>query len=145
VALRRPAAAAQLVDRLRALDGEFTRGLAQCQRHEIVTSHAAFGYLAERYGLTQVAISGLSPEVEPDPGRLAEVVSFARTHGVTTIYFETLVRPDIADTIARETGARTDVLDPIEGLTGDEAGRGEDYFTLMRRNLAALEQGLGCS
>jgi zinc transport system substrate-binding protein len=144
-ALGKRAAAARLVARLRQLDAQYKSGLAHCERHEIVTSHEAFAYLAERYGLTQVAITGLSPEAEPDPGKLAQVVDLVRAQGVTTIYFETLVSPSIAETVARETGARTDVLDPIEGLTGDEAGRGEDYFTLMRRNLAALEQGLGCS
>jgi zinc transport system substrate-binding protein len=144
-ALHARTAARQLEARLEDLDRDYRRGLAHCERHEIVTSHAAFGYLADRYGLTQIAITGLSPEAEPDPARLAEVVDLVRAHGVTTIYFEPLLSPRAADTIARETGARSDVLNPVEGLTGDEAGRGEDYFTLMRRNLAALEEGLGCS
>jgi zinc transport system substrate-binding protein len=144
-ALGRPAAAARLEERLRDLDGEFRAGLAHCQRHEIVTSHEAFGYLAERYGLEQVAITGLSPESEPEPRKLQEVVDLVRARGVTTIYFETLVSPRIAETVARETGARTAVLDPIEGLTEEEAARGDDYFTLMREDLASLQKGLGCS
>jgi zinc transport system substrate-binding protein len=144
-ALREPAAAARLVERLRSLDAEYRQGLANCRRDELVTSHEAFAYLAERYGLHQVAITGLSPEAEPDPGKLADVVNLVRAHGVTTIYFETLVSPRIAETVARETGAKTAVLDPIEGLTEDERAHGDDYFSLMRRNLAALEAGLGCS
>jgi zinc transport system substrate-binding protein len=144
-ALGTPAAADRLVGRLTALDGEYRRGFAHCRRHEIVTSHEAFGYLAERSGLEQVAITGLSPEAEPEPGKLQDVVELVRMRGVTTIYFETLVSPRIADTVARETGAKTAVLDPIEGLTEDEVARGEDYFSLMRTNLRTLREGLGCS
>jgi zinc transport system substrate-binding protein len=138
------AAARRLVRRLRGLDNEYRAGLSDCERHEIVTSHEAFGYLAERYGLEQVAITGLSPEAEPEPGRLQDVVDLVRERGVTTIYFETLVSPRIAETVARETGAHTAVLNPIEGLAPDEIDRGEDYFTLMRENLRALRRGLGC-
>lgn len=137
-------AAARLVDRLHALDSEYRRGLAHCERRDIVTSHEAFAYLAERYGLRQIAITGISPEAEPEPGELARVVALARERGVTTIYFETLVSPRIAETVARETGTKTAVLDPIEGLTKDAVARGENYFTRMRANLHALEQGLGC-
>jgi zinc transport system substrate-binding protein len=143
--LGKQAAADELKQRLRDLDNEFRVGLAHCQRREIVTSHEAFAYLAERYGLDQVAITGLSPEAEPEPGKLQGVVDLVRAHGVTTIYFETLVSPRIAETVARETGAKTAVLNPIEGLTEEEAANGEDYFSLMRKNLAALRTGLGCS
>jgi zinc transport system substrate-binding protein len=136
--------ASTFVARLRALDAEYRDGLANCERHDIVTSHEAFAYLAERYGLRQIAITGLSPEAEPQPGDLARVVSLARQRGVTTIYFETLVSPRIAETVARETGAKTAVLDPIEGLTKDEISHGENYFTRMRANLRALQVGLGC-
>jgi len=138
-------AAGRLEERLHDLDTEFQVGLAHCRRHEIVTSHEAFGYLAERYGLEQVAITGLSPESEPEPGKLQDVVDLVRERGVTTIYFETLVSPRISETVARETGATTAVLDPVEGLTEGEASHRDDYFTLMRANLAALRTGLGCS
>jgi zinc transport system substrate-binding protein len=143
-ALGRPQAAAQLGSRLSALDREYRRGLAHCTRHEIVTSHEAFGYLALRYGLRQVAITGLSPEAEPAPKDLQHVVDLVRRTHATTIFFETLVSPRIAETVARETHAKTAVLDPIEGLTPAEANRGEDYFTVMRANLRALRGGLGC-
>jgi zinc transport system substrate-binding protein len=143
--LQRPDAAARLQARLRDLDGEYRTGLAHCKRHEIVTSHEAFGYLAERYGLEQVAITGLSPEVEPEPAKLQQVVELVRERGITTIYFETLVSPRIAETVARETGAKTAVLNPIEGLTKNEISQGENYFSLMRTNLRTLREGLGCS
>jgi zinc transport system substrate-binding protein len=143
--LGRQAAARDLERRLADLDTEYWVGLSHCARKEIVTSHEAFGYLAERYGLEQVAITGLSPEAEPEPGKLQNVVDLVRARGVTTIYFETLVSPRIAETVARETGAKTAVLNPIEGLTEEEASKGEDYFSLMRQNLAALRTGLGCS
>jgi zinc transport system substrate-binding protein len=144
VALHRPRAADRLVARLRALDREYRRGLRSCVRHEIVTSHEAFAYLGERYGLRQIAITGLSPEAEPTPRRLERVVRLVRSTGATTIFFETLVSPRIADTVARETGARTAVLDPIEGLTTAEEKRGASYFSVMRANLANLRRALGC-
>jgi zinc transport system substrate-binding protein len=143
--LGKQAAADALDRRLMDLDEEFRAGLAHCERREIVTSHEAFGYLAERYGLEQVAITGLSPEAEPEPEKLQNVVDLVRAHGVTTIYFETLVSPRIAETVARETGAKTAVLNPIEGLTEEEAANGEDYFSLMHEDLAALRAGLGCT
>jgi len=144
-ALGEQSAADNLEKRLMDLDSEFRAVLANCERKEIVTSHEAFAYLAERYGLEQVAITGLSPEAEPEPGKLQDVVNLVRARGVTTIYFETLVSPRVAETVARETGAKTAVLNPIEGLTEEQAASGEDYFSLMRMNLAALRAGLGCS
>jgi zinc transport system substrate-binding protein len=143
--LGKQAAAKELEKRLADLDTQYRVGLAHCARHEIVTSHEAFAYLAERYGLEQIAITGLSPEAEPEPGKLQDVVDLVRERGVTTVYFETLVSPRIAETVARETGAKTAVLDPIEGLTEEQASKGEDYFSLMRANLSSLRAGLGCS
>ena len=127
---------------LAALHRELTDGLASCANRDLVTSHDAFGYLADAYDLTQVGITGLSPEAEPSPGELSAVTEFVRANAVTTIYFETLVSPDIAETVARETGARTRVLDPLEGLT--DASQGEDYLAVMRSNLASLKIGLSC-
>src|SRR6266540_2246634 len=123
-ALHAAAPTTRFVARLARLDSEYRKGLARCTRHEIVTSHEAFGYLARRHGLKQVAITGLSPEAEPTPGALRRVVSVVRSSGATTVFFETLVSPRIAETVARETGTRTAVLDPIEGLTSAEAKRG---------------------
>jgi zinc transport system substrate-binding protein len=142
--LHRPSAAEPLLARLRRLDREYRAGLHGCARHEIVTSHEAFAYLAERYGLTQVALTGISPEAEPTPQRLRHVVDVVRSTGATTVFFETLVSPRIADTVAQESGAKTAVLDPIEGLTPAEQRAGDDYFTLMRHNLHALRAALGC-
>jgi len=129
--------------KLRALDGEFRQGLSHCERNEIVTSHAAFAYLA-RYGLRQVAITGITPEAEPTPRDLEAVVREVRAVGATTVFFETLVSPRLAETVAREVGAKTAVLNPIEGLTPEEIAAGEDYFSIMRENLAALRKALGC-
>jgi zinc transport system substrate-binding protein len=136
------ARAAALRADLEGLDRMFTDGLATCQRREIVTSHAAFGYLAARYDLDQVGITGLSPEAEPTARRLAEVAEQAREHHATTIFFETLVSPKVAETIAKEVGADTAVLDPIEGLQPGSTG---DYLSVMRSNLAVLRPALGCS
>jgi zinc transport system substrate-binding protein len=133
-----------LISQLHGLDGEYRSGLAHCRRREIVTSHAAFGYLAQRYRLRQVPITGLTPESEPSAQQLASVVRLVRRTHATTVFFERLVSPRLADTVAREVGAKTAVLDPIEGLTPSEQSRGDTYFTLMRQNLAALRRALGC-
>ena len=130
--------------RLMKLHADFNQGLARCERREIVTSHDAFGYLADRYGLKQIPITGISPEAEPTPRALERVIEQVRESGATTVFFETLLSPRIAETVARETGARTAVLNPIEGLTEDEVARGENYFSVMRENLATLRKALGC-
>jgi zinc transport system substrate-binding protein len=141
-ALHHPAG--PLVAKLRQLDRDYHAGLRNCARREIVTSHAAFGYLAQRYGLKQVPITGLTPESEPTPRQLTHVVDIVRRTHATTVFFERLVSPRIADTVAREVGARTAVLDPIEGLTPSEESHGDTYLTLMRSNLATLREALGC-
>ncbi len=142
--LHREPAAARLVAKLEALDSELADGLAHCRRHEIVTSHAAFGYLAKRYGLKQLALTGLSPEAEPSPRDLEALVDEVKQTDATTVFFETLVSSKLADTVAREAGAKTAVLDPLEGLTEDEVAAGEDYFSVMRGNLAILRAALQC-
>jgi zinc transport system substrate-binding protein len=129
---------------LDALDADYRAGLANCPRKVIVTSHAAFGYLAQRYGLNQQAISGLSPESEPSPKRLQELAALVKDQGVTTIFTESLVSPRTADALAREAGVSTAVLNPIEGLTKEELVAGKSYVTIMRDNLATLRTALGC-
>ena len=144
-ALHRPAATARLVARLDALDLSYRKGLRRCLRSEIVTSHAAFAYLAKRYGLQQIALTGLSPEAEPSPKDLEALVREVEQSGATTVFFETLVSPRLAQTVAREAGVKTAVLDPIEGLTKNEAAAGDDFLTIMRDNLRSLRAALGCS
>jgi zinc transport system substrate-binding protein len=138
-ALRRPEAAARVAGRVLALDGAYRRGLAHCRRRSFVTSHEAFGYLAQRYGLRQIAVTGLVPDTEPTPGALLDTIRAVRASGATTIFTEPLVSTRIADTVARETGTKTAVLDPLEGQP-----RHGDYFSVMRANLAELRQALGC-
>jgi zinc transport system substrate-binding protein len=136
--------AGELRLRLRALDARYRAGLARCDRRLVVTAHEAFGYLAHRYGLRQEGVAGLSPDAEPDPQRLAELTDLAKREHVTVIFTEELVSPRIADTLAREVGVRTEVLDPLEGLTDAERKRGADYFTEMDANLAKLRDALAC-
>ncbi len=126
------------------LDAEYKSGLASCQSKDIVTSHAAFAYMSERYGLNQVAISGLSPDVEPSPSELTKVADFAKLHNVKYILFESLVSPKLSETIANEIGAKTLVLDPIEGISDEDLAKGGDYFSVMRSNLQSLQTALNC-
>lgn len=132
------------IAQLDTLDSEFQTALQGCRLKEFITSHAAFAYLARRYNLTQVPITGLSPEVEPSPQRMREVIQLARERGIKVIYFEPLVNPRVVETIAREVGATTMVLNPIEGLTREEEAQGAGYLQLMRQNLANLKVGLEC-
>jgi zinc transport system substrate-binding protein len=123
------------------LDTRYSEGLATCDSRTIVTTHEAFSYLAERYDLEQVGISGIDPEGEPSPARLAEVGDLVRDEGVSTIFFETLASPKVAQTLADELGVETAVLDPLEGLTDDS----QDYVSVAEDNLATLRTALGCA
>ncbi len=134
-----------LDDKLDQLDNSYKQGLANCKQKDIITSHAAFGYLAARYGLNQVPIAGLSPDAEPSSQQLADVAKFAKEHNVKYIFFESLVSPKLSETIASEVGAKTLVLDPLEGLSDDDTTQGKDYFTVMQSNLKNLQTALECS
>jgi zinc transport system substrate-binding protein len=129
---------------LSALDQAYRSGLTGCARDVIVTSHAAFGYLSARYGLTQEAIAGVSPDAEPSPDRLAQLAQLVKREGVTTIFTEELVSPRVAETLAREVGVTTAVLNPLEGLSKTEVAAGQDYVSVMRSNLHTLQRALGC-
>ncbi len=129
---------------LNRLDAEYRRGLADCERRVIVTTHAAFGQLTRRYGLTELSLAGRSPEAEPAPRELEELVEKVRASGATTVFAEPLVSDRLAQTIAREAGVELAMLDPIEGLSEERIEAGEDYISVMRSNLAALREALGC-
>ncbi|MFD4787642.1 metal ABC transporter substrate-binding protein [Streptomyces sp. NPDC058459] len=130
-----------LVKQLDELDTEFKDGLAGSRSKVFITTHAAFGYLAERYGLTEEAISGLDPESEPSAARVKDLQRLARADGVSTVFYETLVSDKTAKTVAGDADLKTDVLDPIEGIT--KRSRGTDYFAVQRANLKALQSALG--
>jgi zinc transport system substrate-binding protein len=138
------ASADALARRLRALDRAYQNGLRTCVRREVVTSHAAFGYLAARYHLVQVPLTGLAPETEPTARDIVRLVDEVRRTGATTVFTEPLVSGDLAATVAREADVATAVLDPVESIRRDQADAGADYFTLMRANLAGLRKALGC-
>lgn len=132
---------AALVKQLDELNTDFEEGLAHTRSKVFITTHAAFGYLAERYGLTEEAISGLDPESEPSGARVRELHKLAKADGVSTVFYETLVSDRTAKTVAGDAGLKTDVLDPIEGIT--RKSRGQDYLAVQRANLKALQSALG--
>jgi zinc transport system substrate-binding protein len=129
-------------DKFDQLDKEFTDTISTLPNKDIVVAHQAFGYLCADYGLNQVAIEGLSADSEPDPARMAEIVGFVKKNAVKTIFFEELVSPKVAEVIAKETGAKTDMLNPLEGLTKEQLDKGEDYIFVMEKNLVALKEAL---
>lgn len=131
---------ATLKSSLGELDSKFKSGLAVCQRKEIVTSHSAFGYLAKRYKLVQIGILGLSPDAEPSPKRLNEIALQVKRDKITTIFFESLLSPKVAQTLASDLKIKTAVLDPIEGV-----GKNQTYFSVMESNLSALRKALSCT
>ena len=124
------------------LDAEFKSALSGLPNRDVVVAHEAYGYLCRAYGLNQTAIEGLSPDSEPDPARVARIIDFARERAVRVIFFEELVSPKVAESIAVQVGAETDVLSPLEGLSEAEAAAGDDYFSVMRKNLQALVNAL---
>ncbi len=130
-----------LTKRLDTLNAHYVQGLKHTDRKVFLTTHAAFGYLAERYGLTEEAIGGLDPESEPSADRVRRLQDMAKADGVTTVFYETLVSDKTARTLAGDTGLKTDVLDPIEGIT--RRSRGDDYLQVMESNLKALQRALG--
>lgn len=130
-----------LAAKLTTLDKDFSQGLATCKTRTVVVSHEAYGYLADKYKLKQVGISGLSPDAEPSPARLAEIGKVVKDEGVSTIFTETLVNPKVAETLAADLGAETAVLDPLEGLSDESS----DYEKVMRKNLEALRAALNCA
>lgn len=134
-----------LIERLNRLHRAYDQGLSVCTARSVIVSHNAFGYLAERYQLEMIPIAGLSPEAEATPGTIAEVVARARAANVHTVFFETIADPRIAETIAREIGGTTKVLNPVENLLPEQASAGADYFTLMEENLTNLREALSCS
>lgn len=132
----------QYIAKLNELDNLFRTTLDKAKRKDFVTQHAAFGYLAKEYGLTQVPIAGLSPDQEPSPARLAELQKYVKDNNIKVIYFEEVASPKVAKALADETGAKTVVLSPIEGITKEEQAKGQDYISYMRKNLDALKQSL---
>jgi zinc transport system substrate-binding protein len=137
-------AAQSALRQLQRLHADYRRGLADCDRRTIVTTHAAFGQLARRYGLMQLSLAGRTPEAEPSPRELEKLVDDVRASGATTVFAEPLVSDEVAETVAREAGVAVESLDPIEGLSQDRLDAGEDYLSVMRSNLATLRKALGC-
>ncbi|SCE21605.1 zinc transport system substrate-binding protein [Streptomyces sp. ScaeMP-e83] len=130
-----------LVGELDKLNTAYEAGLKNTATKTFITTHSAFGYLAERYGLTQQGIAGIDPEAEPTPARIQELHTVAEKEKATTVFFETLASDRTAKTLAKDTGLKTDVLDPLEGIT--KKSKGADYIEVMESNLAALQKALG--
>ncbi|MEE9248253.1 MAG: zinc ABC transporter substrate-binding protein, partial [Dehalococcoidia bacterium] len=135
---------ASLEQDLKVLESEMEKGLSACALNVFVINHASFGYLARRFGLEQLSISGLSPEAESSPARLRKLVNQIEDSGIGYVFFESLVSPRVAETLAKEVGAQTLELNPLEGLTSEEQEAGEDYFSVMRSNLDNLKKALQC-
>ncbi len=134
----------RLADELKQLDAEFEQAFAICDLNKIIVAHDAFNYLASRYGFELIAISGISPQEEPSVRRLAQIAQLARDHQINVVFFENTVSPRLAQAIAAEVGASTDVLHTLENLTAGQVADGEDYLSLMRENRAHLVEAMRC-
>ncbi|MBM7689898.1 zinc ABC transporter substrate-binding protein [Enterococcus ureilyticus] len=130
------------LEKLQELDTEYKEAFAKAKNKTFVTQHAAFGYLAKQYGLTQESIAGISPDQEPSPSRLAELKKYIEEHNVSVIYFETTASSKVAETLARETGVELAVLNTLESVTQKEQDQGEDYISVMKTNLEALKKSV---
>lgn len=131
-------------EKLSQLDQDFRDGLHDCAMKDFVTNHAAFGYLAKRYGLNMISVAGFSPESEPSPKVLADLTDLLREKGINYVLVETLVSPKVGETLANEIGAKILVVNPLEGLTDGEIAQGKNYFTVMRENLRNLQIAMNC-
>jgi zinc transport system substrate-binding protein len=136
--------ALELLSDLNELDQGYRQGLKTCANRNIITSHTAFTYLAKAYNLTQIPIAGISPDTEPSTKQLTQIAQFAKENKVKYIFFESLVSPKLSDTLSREIGAKTLVLNPLEGLTPQQISQGADYFSIMKDNLQNLRVALSC-
>lgn len=130
------------VQELNKLDQEYKNVLGECKKKEIIVAHQAFGYLCNTYGLKQIAIEGLAADSEPTPARMAEITKFAQDNEVKYVFFEELVSPKVAQVLAKQVGAKTEVLNPLEGLSPEEIKAGKEYFSVMRDNLVKLQKAL---
>lgn len=135
--------AKSLQKRLAELDGAYADAVRSFKRKEIVVAHAAFGYLARRYGMCQIPILGLAPEQDPDAATLAKVVDYCKKHGVKCVFTEPMVNPRVMKALAEELGVSVLPLTPIGSLTPQQKARHSDYFDLMLQNLDNLRKGLG--
>jgi zinc transport system substrate-binding protein len=124
------------------LDEAFRRLEEEADQKVMLVSHSAFGYLAHRYGFKEIAVTGVNPHSEPNPGRLAELVNLAGEHELEYIFFETLANPKTAEVLAAEAGLTPLMLHNLEGLTVEQREAGEDYFSLMHENVRTLRQAM---
>lgn len=124
------------------LDAQFREALLPLTKKELIVSHEAFGYLCAAYGLEQVGIEGLTPDSEPDPAHMAEIIDFAKARDVKVVFYEALSSPKVAEAVARAIGGQTAALSPLEGLSDEQRAAGDDYFDVMRQNLAAIKAAL---
>lgn len=136
--------AQKLESELDNLNVDFKKGLSNCKKKDFITSHAAFGYLAKRYSINQISISGISPDEEPTPRKIAEISDLIKKEKIKIVFFEKLVSPKISQTLANETGASTMMLDPLEGISDDDLKNGQTYLTVMKKNLYKLRIALQC-
>ncbi|EGP5229216.1 zinc ABC transporter substrate-binding protein [Enterococcus faecium] len=130
------------IKKLEALDQKYSEELKNATNRTFVTQHAAFAYLANQYNLEQVAISGVSPDQEPTPSRLAELKEFVKKNNIKVIYFEENASSKVAETLSNETGVKLEVLNPLESLTNEQIKAGENYISVMEKNLEALKESI---
>jgi ABC-type Zn uptake system ZnuABC Zn-binding protein ZnuA len=132
--------------KLSKLHLDYTNSLSNCKQKEFISGgHNAFSYLANKYDLETISAFGISPDSEPTPQKIKEIVDLTKEHKIKYIYFEKLVNPKMAETIAKEAGAKTLILNPAHNLLKEQFEEGVTFVSLMEENLANLKIGLECN
>lgn len=136
--------AARYIDNLKKLKVDYAKGLKECKNRTLISNHDAFGYLAHANTLENVSIIGLSSDEQPSAKIIAEVIARVKEHGIKTIFFEEMINDNVAQTIANETGAQAQSLQPLENISENELKSHQTYESIMRINLAKLTQAMEC-
>lgn len=132
------------IESLKELDSEYKSTLSECKNNMLITNHGAFGYLAQKYHFHVASLSGLSPETEPSAKSIKRIMHLTEEHNISTIFFENFVSDKTIKSIARDSGVKADVLQPLGNITADEAKQHLTYIDIMRNNLHKITRAFEC-
>jgi len=130
--------------KLQKLKADYATGMSECKNRTLVSNHGAFGYLAHVNKLENISVIGLSSDEQPSAQTISHIVELVKQHTIKTIFFEELISDNVAQTIAKETGAKAQPLQPLENISEDELKLHQTYLTIMGDNLKKLREAMEC-